>query len=186
MSMPDLSTLDPGIRDVCAALWKEGILTTDSGDVGKRYEGSLDCEHVAVAPREGALEGSSPQLAIAQVLACLYSARPGQLWQVEWTLSRTSALNASVNATILAYRLNPIERTAASSFGELLREYREQAGYTMNHLSSHLGLELVELSDIELDRHRPLSSNQIKAAAEYLGLNKEKADRLMAMAREMA
>ena len=44
----DVSTLDPGIRDVVVALRAAGFGTFDSGDGSKRGEGTLPFPHVAI------------------------------------------------------------------------------------------------------------------------------------------
>ena len=80
---PDISSLDPGIRDVVKALWDANIETTDSGDgVSKPEMGcAIQAEHVACRPSP-ALGFNSTARAIVRLLA---KVRPGQHWQVEAT-----------------------------------------------------------------------------------------------------
>ena len=95
-----LKNLDPGIRDVVAALWDRGLATTDSGDgVSKPKPGIvLPFEHVAVVP--GKDVDATMQVAV-EVLA---DVRPGESWQIEYARSRT-VTDATLRETMLIYRI---------------------------------------------------------------------------------
>lgn len=96
-----LQDLDPGIRDVVAALWECGLTTTDSGDgVSKGEHGTvLPFEHVAID-----LVGA-PNAAMAAVAAALTATRPGELWQVEHTRSRTEFVASLLEPMAVAYEV---------------------------------------------------------------------------------
>lgn len=93
--------LDPGIRDVVAALWDQGIETTDSGDgVSKPPPGIvLPFQHVAIAPN------GEPDALMASVACVLADVRPGEPWQIDYARSRT-VTDDVIEETILAYRVD--------------------------------------------------------------------------------
>ena len=95
-----LTDLDPGIRDVVAALWERGLETTDSGDgVSKPEPGIvLAFEHVAVVP------GDDPDATMQAAAEVLAAARPGEPWQLEHSRSRTVA-DPEIREILLVYRL---------------------------------------------------------------------------------
>jgi transcriptional regulator with XRE-family HTH domain len=67
-----------------------------------------------------------------------------------------------------------------STFGMLLKEYRERAGLSQNELANQAGLSASTISRIESgERNAPRSRKQVVAMARALGLSQEEADILL-------
>lgn len=66
-----------------------------------------------------------------------------------------------------------------NSFGDLLRELRQQAGKTLKGLAEHMDWSIVYLSDIERGKRNPPSVGDIKKMAIFLDIQ---ADKLLDMA----
>jgi transcriptional regulator with XRE-family HTH domain len=58
-----------------------------------------------------------------------------------------------------------------STYGELLRAQRVQAGRSLGDLARHLGLSAMYISDIERGRRGPLDNFQTAEAAKFLGID---------------
>ncbi|MCA9538730.1 MAG: helix-turn-helix transcriptional regulator [Myxococcales bacterium] len=61
----------------------------------------------------------------------------------------------------------------AERFGERLRALRTERGATMGALARHLGVSVPYISDVERSLRAPLTTDKIRAAAEYLGSDPE-------------
>ena len=55
------------------------------------------------------------------------------------------------------------------TFGQLLRQCREDAGKTLKDVAARLGLSVVYLSDIERSRRNPPTAEAIKKIADFIG-----------------
>jgi hypothetical protein len=84
MKSLDPATLDPGIRDVVVALRAANYGTCDSGDGGKRGEGTLPFPHVAIVASPSMYDWQNAAWAI---LAVVKAADKRDGWIVEASYS---------------------------------------------------------------------------------------------------
>jgi transcriptional regulator with XRE-family HTH domain len=60
------------------------------------------------------------------------------------------------------------------TFGEVLRQAREEAGVTMGELARHLGVSVPYMSDVERGKKPPLVGPRLEQAARYIGADVRK------------
>src|SRR5262249_56400219 len=85
--------------------------------------------------------------------------------------------------TMSADRMSPL---FGSSFGPLLRRYREAAGLTQEQLAARAGLSARGISDLERGRRQAPRRETVGLLAEALALSSRKRALLEAAARPMA